>query len=77
MMRAVRTFLGWMVASIGAGVLLVALLALVDPVGSQLANDSDPFGIPASATEALILAGSGLVTLLLGVWLVPGRWPTG
>lgn len=77
LLRSLLALLGWFALSTGVILLLVALVALFGPVGTPLANDHDRFGTPAPASEALILAGWGVLTILVGVWLVRMRRPGG
>ena len=69
-MRFLSKVIGHLISALGLGVLIFGLLALADPNGSQLANDSDPFGIPRSSAQVLIQIAIGAVGLLLGIWLV-------
>jgi hypothetical protein len=41
-----RTFLGLIVLALAILLLSFELIALADPVGTQMANDADPFGPP-------------------------------
>lgn len=47
----------------------VELLALVDPVGTKMADDADPFGPPPSAAGSAIGLLASVVIGALGVWL--------
>src|SRR2546430_15509565 len=58
----------------GTGLLLVGLvgsavsfLALADPVGTKMADDADPFGVPPSASGSLILLVVFLAVGAVGV----------
>ena len=42
----------------------VSLFVIFDPVGTQMANDNDPFGTPPSMVSSLLML---LVYLALGV----------
>ena len=42
-----RTFIGFALLGLAVFLLLFEVIALVDPVGTKMADDSDPFG-PAS-----------------------------
>ena len=41
-----RTFVGFALLGLSAVFLLFELVALVDPVGTKMADDTDPFGPP-------------------------------
>jgi hypothetical protein len=58
----------WVVtALIGLLLAAVSVLALVDPEGTKMADDADPFGTPPSRMSSLIRLG---VAALLVVWPV-------
>lgn len=52
---------------------LVSIVAIIDPVGTQLANDSDPFGVPPTQTESLQILAGYFFLLSLGVWILFDR----
>jgi hypothetical protein len=50
--------------------IVVGIIGLIDPVGSKMADDSDPFGTPPSFLESLLMtvvyfaiAGSGILLI--------------
>jgi hypothetical protein len=45
-------------------------MGIVDPVGTQAANDADPFGKPPSAVGWYLVLGVAVVVGGVGVWLV-------
>lgn len=47
-----------------------SVVAIIDPVGTQLANDSDPFGVPPTQTESLQILAGYFFLLSLGVWIL-------
>ena len=60
----------------GVSLLLVGLLgvsvsvvAIVDPVGTKMADDSDPFGTPPTTVESLLMLVLFLALSSLGAWL--------
>lgn len=58
------TLIVWLVtALIGLIVVVLGIIAMIDPAGAQLANDADPFGEPPSRIKslAMTLVGVGLV----------------
>ena len=69
-MRFLSKVIGYLISALGLGVVIFGLLALADPTGSQLANDSDPFGTPPSGAQVLVQVAIGAVGLILGIWLV-------
>lgn len=63
-MRGFR-ILGVALAMLGSCSALIAVVALLDPVGTKLADDGAPFGVPASpAASWLLLAASVLVAAI-------------
>jgi hypothetical protein len=69
-MRFAAKAIGYLVSALGLGVAIFGLLALADPQGSQLANDSDPFGAPPQTGQLLLHVAVGVALLALGIWLV-------
>jgi len=62
--------IGYLVSALGLGVVIFGLLALADPQGVQLANDSDPFGAPPQTGQLLLHVAVGVAFWALGIWLV-------
>ena len=54
------------------GFLLLAfgMIALLDPVGTQVTGDGDPFGLPFSAPSPLAVLGAGVLSLGVAALLV-------
>ena len=69
-MRFAVRAIGYLVSALGLGVTIFGSLALADPQGAQLANDSDPFGAPPQAGLLLLHIAAGVALLALGIWLV-------
>lgn len=65
MARNFQLTLASLLVAVGLLVSIVGAIAIVDPVGTQHANDADPFGSPPSIIRST-------VTLLLGCALVFG-----
>jgi hypothetical protein len=53
----------------GLFVIIVGVMSMIDPVGTQMANDADPFGEPPTLTESLWRMAAGLAAVILGGWL--------
>jgi hypothetical protein len=49
---------------LGLIVLPIAIMALLDPVGSKMADDSDPFGDPGGPIVPLILLAASLYLII-------------
>ena len=69
-MRFAVRAIGYLVSALGLGVAIFGLLALADPQGAQLANDSDPFGAPPQTGMLLLRIAAGVALMALGIWLV-------
>jgi len=46
------------------------IIEIIDPVGSKMADDSDPFGVPRSFSESLFLTCIYALVFVIGMWLV-------
>lgn len=69
-MRLVGKAIGYLISALGLGIVVFGLLAVADPQGAQLANDSAPFGAPPSTGQGLLRIVVGAVLSALGFWLV-------
>ena len=69
-MRGTFIILAAVMITIGSVVALVGVIAVVDPIGTKAADDSDPFGTPPSRWESAAITGAGLVLLGGGAFLV-------
>ena len=74
-MRFLVKAIGCLTAALGVGIVLFGLVALADPQGTQLANDSDPFGAPPSTAHLLLHVAVGGALSALGIWLVARKPP--
>ena len=72
-MTFARLFVGALLIVFSLSGLAVSALSLVDPVGSKMADDGDPFGKPPSSQRSWLLAGASTGVLVLGSWLVLRR----
>jgi hypothetical protein len=48
---------------------LVGIVALLDPVGTKMADDGDPFGTPPTTTESLLMLLAYVGLAGVGAWL--------
>jgi hypothetical protein len=62
--------LGWLIILFGFLGLGLSVVALLDPVGTKMADDSDPFGTPPSLIESLFSTLISVGIFSLGIWLV-------
>ncbi|HXG84342.1 MAG TPA: hypothetical protein VNI84_09965 [Pyrinomonadaceae bacterium] len=52
--------------------IVVGIIAIIDPIGSKMADDSDPLGIPPTFSESLILILVYVLIFILGISLILG-----
>lgn len=50
----------------------VGIIGIIDPVGTKMADDSDPFGVPPTFSESLFLTCVFALIFIVGIWLVLG-----
>jgi hypothetical protein len=56
--------------AIGCVVALVGVIAVIDPVGTKAADDSDPFGAPPPRWQSAAFTVAGLGLIGGGVFLI-------
>ena len=69
-MRILFLLIGWLCLVLGTGGALAALYAFIDPVGAQMANDTDPFARPASLLRNAYAFMFCLSVAITGWWSV-------
>ena len=67
---AVRATLAAVFMVIGLLIVLVSVIALLDPVGTKHADDADPFGPPPSRFQSTLILLSGCGFLLAAALLI-------
>ena len=74
-----RRALGLSICAAAALFAAVTLIALLDPAGTQAANDADPFGAPPSLPRLCAQLAVSAAVLAGGIWLSwrPARRSTG
>jgi ABC-type Fe3+ transport system permease subunit len=65
----VRVALGVMLILVGLIGVTLGVLGVIDPVGSKMADDNDPLGVPHSLLESLLIAGAFAAVLVTGCWM--------
>jgi hypothetical protein len=63
-----RRTLGWFLIAVGIISILVGVVALLDPVGTKMSDDGDPFGRPGPWYESAILVVLGLAICVAGTY---------
>lgn len=66
----VRVGLGCLFMLVGVLGVGFGVLGILDPVGTKMADDGDPFGTPHTLTESLTITGIYALVLLFGLWLM-------
>jgi hypothetical protein len=67
--KTVLKLLGVSLSAIGLGSFIFGLFGLLDPQGSQLANDADPFGSPPPVWQFILQMGLSVAIFFAGAWL--------
>lgn len=71
-LNAVRSCFGVLIVVAGLLAIALAAIALIDPIGSQLANDGAPFGLPPSRWSSAVMLFGFLLATVGGVVVI--RW---
>jgi len=70
-----RIAFGCFLTLFGSLGVVVGIIAIIDPIGSKMADDSDPFGIPLTIYESLIVTVVYVLIFILGLCLTIGFKP--
>lgn len=71
--KTVRAIGGVTLCSVAVIVILVGLVAVIDPVGTKMADDGDPFGKPPSRLSSALICLAGIGIFTGGRWLMRTR----
>lgn len=69
MRKALSIALGIGLSLVGFVGALISVLAIIDPIASKMADDSDPFGPPATTASSALMLVLYLIVAGLGAWL--------
>jgi hypothetical protein len=72
-MRVTFIVLSALLIAVGSVIAFVGTVGIVDPAGTKLADDSDPFGTPAPRWEAAVICAFGVALIGVGVLLAVKR----
>lgn len=61
---------GVALCSIAVIVFLVGFVAVIDPVGTKMADDGDPFGKPPSRWSSALICLAGIGMFIGGRWVM-------
>ena len=68
--KILRIVSGLFFMLVGVIGVLVGIIAIIDPVGTKMSDDSDPFGVPPTFAEGLTLTLAFVLIFSLGILLV-------
>lgn len=71
-MSLIRTLVGLSLSTLALILFFVAIVAMLDPVGTQMANDNDPFGKPPSQLSSIVLCLLSVGLFFVGGYLM--KW---
>lgn len=74
-LEIIRIGAGLIVMLFGGLGILLGIIAIIDPVGTKMSDDADPFGVPPTFIESLNLTVIFILIFLGGVGLVVGWKP--
>jgi len=74
-MRVFSIIAGVVLALLSLVACAVSVIAIVDPVGTQMADDNDPFGPPPSRLFSLSMLGVSAAVGAAGVYLIAKSFP--
>lgn len=66
MLTALTRYFGWLLVLAGAVLVIVGLVEFFDPIGTQMADDGNPFGQPPAGYESGFLVALGVTHCVLG-----------
>ena len=69
MKRLLSIMTGVGLSLLGLVGVLVSILAIIDPVGTKMADDGDPFGTLPTTVESSVLLMAYLLITSFGAWL--------
>ena len=72
--QLVRICLGCLFILLGSLGIFFGIIEILDPVGSKMADDSDPLGVPRTITETLTLTLTYAAVFVVGVFLLGSKW---
>ena len=69
MAAIVRKSIAIIIITFGVIGLFVGAVSIIDPSGTQMANDNVPFATPRSLITSLLIASTSVVIIGMGVWV--------
>ncbi len=69
-MSVLKAIAGTVVMFFGGAGAVLSLVAVVDPSGTQMADDLDPFGKPPPLVWSVAILVMSVAVISLGAWLV-------
>ena len=69
MKRLLSIVAGFGLSLLGLVGSFVSILAIIDPVGTKMADDADPFGLPPTTAESSLVLLAYMAIMSIGAWL--------
>ena len=61
-----KRFCGWLLVFAGVVLAIIGVVAFLDPAGTQMADDGNPFGQPPSAYQSGLVVALGVTCCVWG-----------
>jgi hypothetical protein len=75
LLRRITRYVAGSILGLGGLVgVAIGVISIVDPIGTKMADDGDPFGTPPSLMRSVIITGVFALLADLGLWLVLVSW---
>lgn len=74
-LKILRILTGLILLLFGFSGIFFGILSIIDPVGTKMSDDADPFGIPPTFDESLTFTVIFILIFMLGTLLVSGLKP--
>ncbi|HVE55860.1 MAG TPA: hypothetical protein VNB22_03465 [Pyrinomonadaceae bacterium] len=71
-LRFLSNTIGFIFVLLGSFGILFGIIDMIDPVGSKMADDGDPFGVPHNFAESFSLTLVYVLVFCLGIGLILG-----
>ena len=74
-LKVIRLVIGIVMTGLGFLGIGFGILAIIDPIGTQMADDHNPFATPPPLSERILLTVVYAASFLIGLWLIfAPRW---
>lgn len=69
-MKYLKVIFGFSLSLLGIVGIFIGLIGIIDPIGSKMADDGNPFGAPISTGGSILITIGYILVLIFGLWLV-------